>query len=230
MKSHARGLAGFSRFALGLAVLPMCWAMSRTFADALRRSAGLADGFPLEAAALLGGMAAFAVAWSALPHPVKTYVLGHELTHALWGLMFFAKPSKLKVGKNGGSVRLTKVNLLITLSPYFFPFYTFAVIAAALATACFVRPLPCLPLWMFFIGFTWAFHVLFTLQTLTVRQPDIVQYGRLFSWTFIYIANIMLVLVWLCCTTRLTLHELWGFLVHRTAEAYAACIHPEFLN
>jgi hypothetical protein len=128
----------------------------------------------------------------------------------------------VRVGESGGSVNLTKSNVVITLAPYFFPFYTFVVIVAALVTFAFVRPLPYLPLWMFLIGFTWAFHVLFTLETLTQRQPDVTLYGRLFSWTFIYLANVMLVLLWLASMTHLTFAELWRSLAVRVVGSYVA--------
>ena len=213
-------MANFIRMIVGLALLPACWGFSRAFADAMLAAAGAAGGLSVEAVSLLGGIAAFALAWTTLSHPVKAYVLGHELTHALWGILFGARPSDLKVGANGGSVRLTKSNMLITLAPYFFPFYTFVVIICALATYAFVRPLPFLPLWMFLIGFTWAFHVLFTLETLTHRQPDVKLYGRLFSWAFIFLVNVGIVLAWLAAATPLTFAELGSFLAGRLISAY----------
>jgi hypothetical protein len=160
-----------------------------------------------------------------VPHPVRVYVLGHELTHALWGLLFGARPSDLRVGASGGSVRLTKSNLLITLAPYFFPFYTFLVVIAALITSAFLRPLPCLPLWMFLIGFTWAFHLLFTVETLTQRQPDIKLYGRMFSWVFIFLVNAFIVMAFLAVTTPLTFGMLFDSLWNRTFSAYAAVVN-----
>jgi len=213
-------MANFLRMMLGLALLPACWGVARAFVDAMLAAAGATGGLSVEAVSLLGGIAAFALAWMALSHPVRAYVLGHELTHALWGLIFGARPSDIKVGANGGSVRLTKSNMLITLAPYFFPFYTFVVIVCALVTYAFLRPLPFLPLWMFLIGFTWAFHVLFTLETLTHRQPDVKLYGRLFSWAFIFLGNVAIVLVWMATTTPLTFAELGGFLVNRLVSAY----------
>ena len=213
-------MANFLRMLLGLALLPACWGVARAFVDAMLSAAGATGGLSVEAVALLGGIAAFALAWMSLSHPVRAYVLGHELTHALWGLVFGARPSDIKVGANGGSVRLTKSNMLITLAPYFFPFYTFVVIVCALVTYAFLRPLPFLPLWMFLIGFTWAFHVLFTLETLTHRQPDVKLYGRLFSWAFIFLGNVGIVLVWMATTTPLTFAELGGFLVNRLVSAY----------
>lgn len=214
-------MANFLRLLMGLALLPACWGVTRALLDSVVTAAGGA-GLSVEALSLLGGIAAFALAWTALSHPVRAYVLGHELTHALWGLLFFARPSDLTVTASGGSVKLSKTNLLITLAPYFFPFYTFVVIVSALLTWAFVRPLPCLPLWMFMIGFTWAFHVLFTLETLTQSQPDVKSYGRVFSWTLIFIGNVGLVLVWLAVTTQLTFAQLGDDLLGRVLASYSA--------
>jgi hypothetical protein len=213
-------MASFLRMLVGVALLPACWGVARAFGDSVVVAGG-SEGLSAEAVSLVGGAVAFAMVWIAIPRPVRTYVLGHELTHALWGLLFGAVPSGLTVSKSGGSVNLTKSNVFITLAPYFFPFYTFLVIVAALATYLFVKPIPFLPLWMFLIGFTWAFHVLFTLDTLAQRQPDVSAYGRVFSWTFIFIANLLLVLASLAATTSLTFPQLGTFLLRRTASAYA---------
>lgn len=214
-------IANFLRMLLGVALLPACWGVSRSLVDGIVAAAGASGCDNVEALSLLGGMAAFVMCWLALPRMVRTYVLGHELTHALWGLVFGAVPTRVRVGAHGGSVNLTKSNVVIALAPYFFPFYTFVVIVAALVTFAFARPLPFLPLWMFLVGFTWAFHVLFTLETLAQRQPDVTLYGRVFSWTFIYIANVMLVLVWLAAMTPLSFADLWRSLVSRACGAYA---------
>lgn len=215
-------MPGIVRFFLGLLLIPACWGASRAVVDALASAAGSGDAFGAEPIAFCGGIVAFAVAWVVLPRPVRFYVLGHELTHALWGLLFGAVPSRLRVSAKGGSVNLTKTNLFITLAPYFFPFYTFVVILAACAVSFFVHPLPWRPAWTFAIGLTWAFHLLFTLQTLTQSQPDVHVYGRVFSWTFIFLANAAIVLTGLVAATELTSGEAWGFLRGRTVSAYAA--------
>ena len=194
-------MANFLRLVLGVLLLPACWGLTRTLADAILAANGGDGGVSAETVALLGGIAAFGLCWAALSHPVRAYVLGHELTHALWGLAFGARPSDLRVAATGGSVRLTKTNLLITLAPYFFPFYTFVVIVSALLT--------------------WAFHVLFTLETLTQSQPDVKSYGRVFSWTLIFIGNVGLVLVWLAVTTQLTFAQLGDDLLGRVLASYS---------
>ena len=213
-------MGNFLRMLVGLALLPACWGVVLAFCDSVVAAAGATGGVTAESVSLLGGMVAFACCWMVVPHPVKTYVLGHELTHALWGLLFFARPSDVRVTESGGSVKLSKSNMLITLAPYFFPFYTFVVVVAALVTFAFLRPLPWLPLWMFLIGFTWAFHVLFTIETLAQRQPDVRLYGRVFSWVFIFLANVLLVLVFLAVMTPLSFAQLGGSLVQRTVSSY----------
>ena len=217
-------MAGFLRLLLGLALLPACCGVVMSFLDSIPAAAGSSGWFSAGSISTLGGVAAFALCWIAVPHPVRAYVLGHELTHAIWGLMFGARPYDLRVGQNGGSVKLSKSNLLITLAPYFFPFYTFLVVIAALITSAFLRPLPCLPLWMFLIGFTWAFHLLFTVETLTQRQPDIKLYGRMFSWVFIFLVNAFIVMAFLAVTTPLTFGMLFDSLWNRTFSAYAAVV------
>ncbi len=214
-------MPNFSRLLLGVALLPLAWGATRALVDGIVRSAAAAVAGP-ETFALLGGVVAFVFCWLVLPRPMKTYVAGHELTHALWGLLFGAAPTRLRVSAAGGSVHLSKTNVLITLAPYFFPFYTFVVAVAALIVFAFVRPLPFLPLWMFLVGFTWAFHALFTFETLAQRQPDVTTYGRVFSWTFIYLANLLTILVWLAAMTPLTFAEAGAALVSRAAGAYAA--------
>ncbi len=211
-------MPGAVRFLVGLVLLPVCWAVTSVLVGLLSSVGGIgACSF-----AFLGGLMLFAVCWAFLPHPVKAYVLGHELTHAIWGLLFGARPSRLKVGASGGSVNLTKTNLLITLAPYFFPFYTFLVLLAALVTGLFVRPLPLLPLWSFLVGFTWAFHVLFTLQSLACEQPDIAVYGRIFSWAFIYLVNVLLVLFAFAAATGCGLPGVFRSLLDACAAAYVA--------
>lgn len=211
-------MGAFLRLLTGLSLLPACWGGVRAFIDALLAAGG--DGMTVEAVSFLGGVAVFALGWAFAPHPVRTYVLGHELTHALWGLLFGAVPSRLKVGAKGGSVRLTKTNVLIVLAPYFFPFYAFVVLVAAMVARLCLGRLPWLQVWLFALGFTWAFHFLFTLQTLTEHQSDVALYGRVFSWVFIFLANLALVLVALAAATDLAFATLGEIARARLGEAY----------
>jgi hypothetical protein len=142
-----------------------------------------------------------------LPSPVRTYVLGHELTHALWGLCMGARVGKINVTKNGGHVELSKTNFLITLAPYFFPFYTILLIALYALGNLFINLQPYHNLFLFLVGATWAFHLHFTLHMLANRhQPDITEQGRLFSYTIIYCFNLFTLIIWMIGVGPLTLH------------------------
>jgi len=216
-------MARFLRFVLAVAAFPFAWGFSRVFVDVFREmSAGASAVVSVEVAALFAGFAAHLLIWSACPRPVRAYVLGHELTHALFGLLFGARVSNLRVGLRGGSVTLTKSNVLITLAPYFFPFYTILVVAAALVARCFVSPLPCPFAWLFAVGFTWCFHVCFTIRSVAQEQPDIEEYGRVFSYVFIWIFNVLGMTAGVVCTAGLP----WRFFVRRLfvrcGDAYAA--------
>lgn len=210
-------MAMFLRMALGVLALPACAGLAAAFPCAIGDGAASRP----EIYALLGGMAAFILCWFFLPHPVKTYVFAHEMTHALWGLAFGARPSRMRVGDDGGSVRLTKTNLLITLAPYFFPFYAFLVALAAFAVWLFVRPLPAPWAWVAAIGFAWAFHAVFTFDSLAQTQPDVAIYGRIFSWTFIFIANAVLVMAFLAAATGRGQLEVAARVADSVAASYA---------
>lgn len=213
-------MAGFLRLLFGLALLPACYGVALVFGDAVKVATAADGALSVDSLSLIGGASAFALAWAFLPHPVKTYVFGHELTHALWGLLFGARVGRVRVSASGGSVNLSKTNVFITLAPYFFPFYTFIVLVVACIVNHFVHPLPLMPLWLFLVGFTWAFHILFTLETLAQKQPDVKLYGRVFSWTFIFLANLAFLLLWLASTTPLTFECLKCLLLSRVGDAY----------
>ena len=216
----------FLRFLCAVATLPFACALAFVFVDAFRLMPMSGDAlFPPDALCLAAGFMLFLVLWIFMPAPVRLYVLGHELTHALCGLLFGARPSNLKVGLKGGSVTLTKTNVWITLAPYFFPFWTAVVGLLALIVRCFVSPLPFTGVWLFAVGFTWCFHVCFTLRAIFQAQPDIQEYGYAFSYVFIWTFNIAGVIAWIVCTSEVTWGDIWARLLVRSARVYAAVCH-----
>lgn len=222
-------MARFVRFVAAVLSFPLVWAFALTFVDSFSLSSGPAEGlFTAEALSLFAGLASFLVVRLLLPDPIRLYVLGHELTHALVGLAFGAKVSNLKVGVKGGSVQLTKSNVWITLAPYFLPFWTMVVVAVALLVRVVMHfaapgsPMPAPWAWMFAVGFTWCFHANFTIRSLMQTQPDVQEYGRVFSWTLILLCNIAGVLVWIACTTDVAFGAIADRLWLNTRSAYAA--------
>ena len=180
----------FFKFLIGLVLLPSAVALALVFARQLQHGAGL--GTP-ETTTLwfLGGFAAWLVLFAMFPRPIRTYVLGHELTHALWGMLMGAKVSRLRVSARGGSVTLDKSNVWITLAPYFFPFYSALALIAYLLIGLFWDTSDYLPFWYALFGLTWSFHLSFTVLILMTRQPDIQEHGRIFSYALILCINLL---------------------------------------
>jgi hypothetical protein len=212
-------LANFLRLISALLLLPLACSFGETFVDSVRQAK---DVSMLDVVALLSftaGIVGFLALWHFRP-PVKAYVLGHELTHAAVALLFGAKVSKLKVAASGGCVTVSKSNMMITLSPYFFPFYTILLAACTSVAGVFVSPLPWKPLWFFLAGFTWFFHICFTLDSLVRRQPDIMEFGRIFSYVMIWLFNVGCVILSLVALTELKFSFVFRSLAGNAVEAY----------
>ncbi len=138
------------------------------------------------------GFISYLIFFLAFRKPMLAYVFGHELTHALWVLIFRGRVRSIKVTKNGGAVKATKTNPLIILAPYFFPLYTLFVICIWML-ASYLYPIQrFFYIAIFFIGFTWSFHLLLNLYILRESQHDIRAVGHIFSAVTIYALNVFI--------------------------------------
>ncbi len=209
------------RFLFAVVLLPFAWAIARVFVDVLRAIPASSEAvLPPGVVAVFAGLTLHLIVWSVFPAPVKMYVLGHELTHAVCGLLFGARVSNLRVGASGGSVNVSKSNVWITLAPYFFPFYTILVALVALIVRCFLPALPGPCVWLFAVGYTWCFHCCFTIRSLLQKQPDIQEYGHLFSYVLIWIFNVVGVSLWIVCTAGVPWRLFGHSLLTRISSAY----------
>jgi len=135
----------WAKFIIALFLLPVCAATAETLWRVLR-AGGHADTVWVP---LLAGAACWLVVFLMLPKPMWLYVLGHELTHALWTWLCWGRVRQLKVSSEGGHVVVTKDNFLIALAPYFFPLYAVLVvlgfgigkITSLGSTSCWERPI-----------------------------------------------------------------------------------------
>ena len=155
-----------------------------------------------------------------LPRPFRTYVLGHELTHALWAFMMGGKTKQIKVSRQGGHVTLSKTNFLIALAPYFFPFYTMLTIGIYYLADLWLNVQDYSAWWLAAIGVTWAFHITFTLHVLSQHQPDIKEHGHIFSYSIIWIMNILVIASLLILLGDCNFTELTQGLTQETTNAY----------
>ncbi|MEM9282785.1 MAG: hypothetical protein AAGA96_13235 [Verrucomicrobiota bacterium] len=182
----------------GLLLLPVCWILLETFIILLQADT-LTGNYWRSREFIAFGLGS--CLWIALFFTWRTrlmmwfYVAGHELTHAFFVLLCRGQVSKVHISSEGGHILTNRNNFIISLSPYFFPFYTCLVILGWAIAQWVVRDAGKLdPVWLYgLIGFTWMFHMTFTLWMIRRDQPDLDQNGRLFSFTIIFIVNVLLI-------------------------------------
>ncbi len=136
----------------------------------------------------LSGAAAFCLIWFLWlsRRPGFWSILEHELTHALFALLFLKRIHALRVQRRqGGAVTMESGNVVIALAPYFFPLLT----ACLLLLKPMVRPGLNL-VWNALLGFSLAFHWVSLLQEFHPSQPDIRYAGLLTSLSTVVFFNL----------------------------------------
>ena len=128
------------------------------------------------------------------PRPLRVYVFGHELTHAIWVWAMGGRVMRFNVRRDGGHIITDTSNFLIALAPYFYPLYSLVVIALYGIASRFYNLAPFTPLLFGLLGLTWAFHMSFTLWMIPKGQSDLKSHGSIFSIVVIYVMNLLLLL------------------------------------
>ena len=196
------------RLFLGILMLPLCVAVTRALVTLLRTLHPSTNLFQMPSVlALASGFLIWVMLFVALPRPMRAYILAHELTHALWASVMGAEVLDFKVKADHGSVTISESNVLITLAPYFFPLYTVLVLVLYEVLGLFVDVQRYSLLWLGLVGLTWGFHFTFTLQTLMQRQTDIQAYGHVFSYTTIYMLNLLGIGLWVVMVSPASLEQ-----------------------
>jgi hypothetical protein len=176
---------------VGILLLPVCLATIQALWQVLSRVSGADRFWP----PLLAGAVCWMAIFLLLPKPMWLYVLGHESTHALWTWIFGGQVKRFKAASKGGHVVSTKNNFVITLAPYFFPFYAVLVVAVF-----FIGDLlwhwrrGYLPWFHVCLGAAYAFHLTLTWEILKTRQTDITSQGYIFSFAVIFLGNALVLL------------------------------------
>ncbi len=215
-------------FLIGLLLIPLCAATTTTLVSMMESIKPVSSALvPPSAWAFSGGFALWMIVFLCLPRPVRSYVLAHELTHALWATLSGIEIHGIQIKKERGSVTLEKTNFLVTLAPYFFPLYTIMVIGIYYLLGAFYDVQKFSLIWLGLIGLTWGFHFSFTIITLMQRQTDIEEYGRVFSYSVIYLFNITGIIFWVVIVSEPGIEEMVHILrleILRIYQAvYGAC-------
>ena len=174
------------------------------------------------------------------PRPLRIYVFGHELTHAIWVWLWGGKVyEKQWWSRDGGYIVTDTHNFWIALAPYFYPLYSLVVVVAFGIGSLFynltnstVSFLMMTPLqWLFLLlGATWAFHLTFTIWMIPKGQTDLTSHGVFFSLVIIYLMNVILLSVFLVVAAPdLSFFSYAGDLLHH-AEDFSEMIWNGVVN
>lgn len=186
-----------------LALLPVCWITSWTLLVRFSH-ATLEQGFwqaPSFWYFSIGALFMVGWFWSGLAKSffLYLYVLGHELTHAVFVKLCLGRVTNIHVSLEGGYITTNKTNWVIALSPYFVPFWS-VIIAIFYAVARFGFDIADSWDLAFYglMGASWTFHFLWTLWMIPRDQPDLRQNGTFLSLVIIYLANLLVLAALLC--------------------------------
>jgi len=203
------------RWMLASLLLPLCWVTTWTllsrFSHTVERGFWQTPEFWYFA---LGALSMIGWFWSGLLQSffLYLYVLGHELTHAAFVVLFRGRVSDIYVSTEGGYITTNKTNLLIALSPYFVPFWSVVIglVFAVMKLSLDLRPAWDLGFYAT-MGVTWTFHMVWTLWMLPRDQPDLRENGTFLSLVIIYFANLIVLVALLCMAADSPLRDIREF-------------------
>ena len=184
------------KFIIGLFLLPVALILTETFFKAFTTSVQHGLLATQSFGCFAAGMILFGILFFIVPREILMwpYVFGHEITHAIWVKIFGGNVADhFHVSLDGGHVLTDRVNTWIALAPYFFPLYSLLVVtlygAASLAADLSHYR------WVLFLllGFTLAFHLVFTCLLIAKGQPDLHYGGTFFSLLIIYLINLLII-------------------------------------
>ena len=210
------------KFAVGVFLAPLAWVLTVSFLQSF--SSSLKHGLLANQSfgCFAGGVVLFGILYLLIPRNVLIlpYVLGHEVTHALWVKLFGGTvANRFHVSLEGGHVLTDRVNTWIALSPYFFPIYSVLVVTLY-GAASLVADIGSMR-WLLFLllGVTLAFHLVFTCLLIARGQPDLHYGGTFFSLMVIYSINLLIITGLLLATSHTLSIPTYGrLLLENSAE------------
>lgn len=183
-----------------LLLLPACVGVGRALVR-VGAASGAADRFWV---VVLAGAGAWFAVYGLLPKPMRVYVFGHELSHALWAWACGGTVRRFRVSATGGSVVTNRPNFLVVLAPYFFPLYAVLVVVAYVVGDWVWGWQDYLPGFHLLLGAAYGFHVTMTVDALRTEQTDITSQGYGFSAVVIWLGNGLVLYAGVVCLAGAT--------------------------
>ncbi len=147
---------------------------------------------------------------------LPVYVFGHEVTHAIFVFFCYGKVSGFKADVNGGYIIANRSNILVSLSPYIFPFWTLVVGLLFLISGTLFDITPYLTFYSILFGATWAFNLAWTIFMIPLGQSDLKNNGTFLSLIVIFLSNaLMLSLLLKCANVNLSFAQWFYSLLNK---------------
>lgn len=115
-------------------------------------------------------------------------VFEHELTHLIFSLIMFQKPRSFYASERRGHVTCERGNFVDGLAPYYFPTFSYLM----LAFYPLLKP-TAHPYFFPVLGFTTGYHIISNIAEFKPRESDIRRYGAAFSLVFCLFAGVLTV-------------------------------------
>lgn len=180
---------GILRFIASIALIPVCVAITMSFYKGVFAIKSVSESGLI----FILGALSYSLWHSLLFKLDFLYVLGHELMHAVATLFSGGRVKGMKVGAKEGSVKTTTPNFFVILAPYIVPIYTVFTALVYFTLSFFINVAAYSKLFIFLIGFTVMFHLVYTAESIREKQSDLIKTGYLFSISFLYIVNLAIV-------------------------------------
>ena len=180
-------------FTLGLVLVFPCIACTLSIFSQLQGGTffGLISDNPFSFSFLMGAGLCVAVHSFKIGRKLllPVYVLGHEITHALFVFLCYGKVSAFNANPEGGYIIANRSNILVSLSPYIVPFWMLIVGSIFFTLGFFIDITSLLYYLYILLGATWSFNLLWALLMIPLGQSDLKDHGTFFSLTVIYFFN-----------------------------------------
>jgi hypothetical protein len=218
LKAHGQGVesewvvpARWLKQIIAVFLIPPAWVLTRAFFSSFSSAAVHHRFWASEEFWFFSlGTLLWLIAFFGLPKPMLLYVFGHELTHAIWTWLMGGKVRQFRVTRTGGFVVTDTNNFWISLAPYFFPIYSILALLLYAGISVFVDVEPYRRWLLGVVGFTWCFHVTFSIWMLWQGQTDLIEHGTFFSMMVIYLINFSVLSLMLIVACRDVTFQYFG--------------------
>ena len=113
-------------------------------------------------------------------------IFEHELTHLVFSILMFQRPRSFYASEHRGHVSCDRGNFIDGLAPYFFPTYSFFLLAIypVLKPGAYAYFYPLL-------GLVTGYHIISNIGEFRPGESDIRRYGTMFSLVFCAFAGVV---------------------------------------